>query len=1635
MEHSTVNLVTCDWQECLLYGEFLQVLRTSPQLLATCLVAGDRLLPDMMHGLVHSMAAGLFGSCLLPEDKVLTLRLLRHLTRLQLVPSDNPRRLLRQKSCAFARLYSEFHEGLFSAKLFLTAALHRPIMQLLVEDEMFLDIDPDKATVRFPPEERLKKFGREGTPEFNSRLQEYRKWTNSCLVAVTKRFVVSLRENMHCFPSGVSWLVRQIADLLSKSGKIEPKEVNAICTDLVFTYFICPAIVNPEPYGITDAPISYVSRFNLIQVAKIVQMLAMTKYEDVDSKVTDLYNMFDKDCVSSLLDAILDSNSGEGDDSPAIADSSKLQGLSRSAALFTEAEIHNLVGFLQTVSAETWPDEDEDHQAVKKQLSELLAQLPLSTTVNGHSTTSGGLKPVPPHSSVSTSPRRGGAGLLGKVCLSTEQGAPDSILGVAENFIDSQIGVSSFSFELMLVVLMYVLDLMGKPRSLSSMSSPLQTSVSSDGSHSAEEGTGEEDGDRSTNHDIVLVVPFNPSGGENIGLLAEQKVLCMEQPSSGRAQLNLSDSQETDGVGPGGVERAESQEKRTRFSLSHDDGSIGNTSDNLEAVSEAASNHSVASSLELENEDQNDNLSDMVSANVSGRGTPNISGRDTPSSQITEGDEGGGMSRGPAGEPRQTLDFPHSSANKQSRSDIDDKFGKFEIKKLIEAATARFPPNNSTKETTVHQELNSNESPVPDLRGPVNQTSHGCDETVSMVSDTWSTDVLASDSETIEQSERNYPPSITESTIQQLTEATQLLDMTETASEAWSTDVLASDSERLTEVDTDDTGSVARSDDTARSEIEAEGRGEPEGGEDTPPSNTQPVTPLALGLALGLGFRPIREDPVGRASLFIPQSPTKVEVVSHPFWNVTGRGGGRADYRRRTVEYVDSSANNMIQQREQTVEYPKAGSLVMTPLTVMPNGPSSTPRAGSPYTDSRPESHLPGPTRGDRPSTVHGAANHTFSRPGTSETIHGISGRSNPVNLETDLKIEEGNMQDAIPGVVRLSSASLASTSSSGSSSDTRPKITSAQGDLPVTAGALVPNGHIVIPEDDPAVAKIVSQSSATGAIPKSISFDKTAERGDKDSLDDDQKHKRGFFRNFKLPFKSRRVKSLRGIDDINTRCYDSPFSAGDGEGSTPQLRLRRGMSEETRPAHLVNDTSDDILAKYRRKPPVVGGGETLSSGEGGPSGQVKVKQPSDERLNIDPANVEASYAFVDAKRKLRMVLSTADLQHVPWVNSIGRIRDSRSARENELVSFLQLQLAEAINLQDRSLIAHLHETLRCIRLFDDDSCRKLFRSLKEDYQKRSPYIAYLVRCRQGLLSTLAHLERLTERVKCDRQVCSRFLVAVCVTLFLEKRESLLLKFTSEFQQLTLADEKNDLLDSFLRALAIEMDRDAMWQVASEQQLEQARTAVERAVVSRVYLHALYPNGDGDMSRDQWPTSSLTLKSEPSPVLQLPSPRSESRSLLVLGQTSPTHTLVLSSAITSVLHEHMKKLSQVITPDHNDLRVPKMFHYECPWPSAQAEIAAISAYKTPRDKLQCVFRCATTIMNLLAMACERGVPAADDFVPVLVYVLIKANPPSLLSTVQYVNSFYGSRLEGEEQYWWIQFCSAIEFIKTMDYND
>lgn len=58
----------------------------------------------------------------------------------------------------------------------------------------------------------------------------------------------------------------------------------------------------------------------------------------------------------------------------------------------------------------------------------------------------------------------------------------------------------------------------------------------------------------------------------------------------------------------------------------------------------------------------------------------------------------------------------------------------------------------------------------------------------------------------------------------------------------------------------------------------------------------------------------------------------------------------------------------------------------------------------------------------------------------------------------------------------------------------------------------------------------------------------------------------------------------------------------------------------------------------------------------------------------------------------------------------------------------------------------------------------------------------------------------------------------------------------------------------------------------------------------------------------------------------------------------------------SVLSEHIRKLQNVITPSHPALCIPQMYLSEAPWSFAQQQLTFISAYKTPREKLQCVVR-------------------------------------------------------------------------------
>ncbi|CAE6470703.1 unnamed protein product [Rhizoctonia solani] len=100
---------------------------------------------------------------------------------------------------------------------------------------------------------------------------------------------------------------------------------------------------------------------------------------------------------------------------------------------------------------------------------------------------------------------------------------------------------------------------------------------------------------------------------------------------------------------------------------------------------------------------------------------------------------------------------------------------------------------------------------------------------------------------------------------------------------------------------------------------------------------------------------------------------------------------------------------------------------------------------------------------------------------------------------------------------------------------------------------------------------------------------------------------------------------------------------------------------------------------------------------------------------------------------------------------------------------------------------------------------------------------------------------------------------------------------------------------------------------------------------------------------------------------------------------------------------------------------------------AQQEMNKIDHYKAPRDKLICVLNSSKVIFGLIRHL--RGDEGADSFIPLLIFVLIRANPEHLLSNIEYINRFRrASKLQSEAGYYLSSLMGAVSFIETMDHT-
>ncbi|KAJ7066508.1 hypothetical protein C8F01DRAFT_1123525 [Mycena amicta] len=100
---------------------------------------------------------------------------------------------------------------------------------------------------------------------------------------------------------------------------------------------------------------------------------------------------------------------------------------------------------------------------------------------------------------------------------------------------------------------------------------------------------------------------------------------------------------------------------------------------------------------------------------------------------------------------------------------------------------------------------------------------------------------------------------------------------------------------------------------------------------------------------------------------------------------------------------------------------------------------------------------------------------------------------------------------------------------------------------------------------------------------------------------------------------------------------------------------------------------------------------------------------------------------------------------------------------------------------------------------------------------------------------------------------------------------------------------------------------------------------------------------------------------------------------------------------------------------------------------AQQELLKVNHYKAPRDKLICILNCCKVIFGLIRhLKKEEG---ADSFLPILIFVVLKANPEHLLSNVEFINRFRNpAKLQSEAGYYLSSLMGAVSFIETMDHT-
>jgi hypothetical protein len=203
--------------------------------------------------------------------------------------------------------------------------------------------------------------------------------------------------------------------------------------------------------------------------------------------------------------------------------------------------------------------------------------------------------------------------------------------------------------------------------------------------------------------------------------------------------------------------------------------------------------------------------------------------------------------------------------------------------------------------------------------------------------------------------------------------------------------------------------------------------------------------------------------------------------------------------------------------------------------------------------------------------------------------------------------------------------------------------------------------------------------------------------------------------------------------------------------------------------------------------------------------------------------------------------------------------------------------------------------------------------------------------------------------------------------------------------------DQTKLIFDFLDFIAIRMRECEVWATLTPGDFENAMEAMEKLIMNRLYNYTFSP---AIKREGKWSVQTDDLERD------------------------------------RVLKQRIRLFGWI---DESHLEIPVGDHSKGFVDFAIQELLKLNHYKAPRDKVICILNCCKVIFGLIRHLSSQE--NADTFVPILIFVVLRANPDNLISNVEYISRFRNpERLSSESGYYLSSLMGAIAFVETMDYT-